>query len=309
MDSIRGTILVTPRAISKHGHPALAELTQAGYAVSMPWPGRQPDEQELLQVLPACVGYLAGVERVPRRVLEAASSLKVISRNGVGIDMIDLEAAQECHIQVLGTPGANSQGVAELALSLLLSAMRSIATSSANMKAGRWERVPGTEVLGKTLGVVGCGNIGKRLIKMALGIGMQVIGYDLYEDPELQTIAGFRYALLEDVFAKSDAISLHCPPGEKPLVDKECINTMKRGVCIINTARAALVDPTAMLEALETGAVGQYATDVFNSEPPQMDALLMHENVILTPHIGGFTTESVERATTAAVRNLLENLS
>lgn len=308
MENMKGTILVTPRAISKQGHPSLAELTQAGYAISMPWPGRQPEEDELLQVLPACVGYLAGVERVSRRVLEAASLLKVICRNGVGIDMIDLEAARERHIQVLGTPGANSQGVAELALSLLLCAMRSIATSSAKMKSGRWERVCGTEVLGKTLGVVGCGNIGKRLVRMALGIGMEVIGYDLYQDPELQTLAGFRYTSLEDVFSRSDAISLHCPPGEKPLVDHESIHTMKKGVCIINTARAGLVDPAALLEALETGAVGQYATDVFHTEPPQMDALLLHEHVTLTPHIGGFTTESVERATTAAVRNLLKNL-
>lgn len=301
-------ILVTPRSISKNGHPELSQLTEAGYEVLLPFPGEQPSEEQLLSVIGDCSGYLAGVEKVSKKVLDNAPLLRVVSRNGVGIDNIDLVSAGEHGIKVIGTPGANSQGVAELALALLLSSARGIVAGTNSIKGGGWVRSKGLEMQGKTLGIIGCGNIGQRLAKMAIGIGMLVIGYDMYQSVELEHLPGFSFAPMDEILVSSDVISLHCPPKETPLVDKPFLGQVKRGIIIINTARSQLVDMEAMYEALENGTVNHYAVDAFDSEPPALNKLLLHERVTLSPHIGGFTEESIQRATSFAVANILKIL-
>jgi D-3-phosphoglycerate dehydrogenase len=306
MEKQRGKILVTPRSLSRDGHPGLQLLIDDGFDVLMPWPGKQPNENQLLEVLPSCVAYLAGVETISEQVLAASPNLKVISRNGVGMDNVDLEAAKRLGIVVIGTPGANSRGVAELALALLFDGLRAVSWSNAHMKTGEWSRMRGFEVEGKTLGIIGCGNIGQRLARMAIGIGMKVLGYDLYKDERMEQMEGFSYAGLHKVLKESDVISLHCPPEDKPLLDSKSLRMMRKGVVIVNTARDGLIEHQAMLEALNTGQVITYATDVYDNEPPELDGLLRHERVVMTPHIGGFTEESVERATIAAVRNILQ---
>jgi len=306
MEKTKGRVLITPRSLSREGHPGLQALEDAGYEVLRPWPGKQPDEEQLLGVLPSCVALLAGVEPITARVLEAAKMLKVISRNGVGIDNIDTVAATRLGILVKGTPGANSQGVAELALALMLDGMRSVSYGDSHMKRGIWKRSKGFEVMGKNLGIIGCGNIGQRLARMAIGIGMYVLGYDVYRDERLLNLEGFSYGELDTVLNNSDIVSLHCPPGEKPLLDSMALNGMREGVVIVNTARDGLVDHNALFDALESGKVATYATDVFAKEPPELDALLKHERVVMTPHVGGYTEESVDRATIAAVQNILD---
>lgn len=303
-------ILVTPRSLTRDGDPALDDLAAAGFEVVFCTPGRQPDEAELLRLLPGCVGYLAGVEPISARVLKAATGLKAISRNGTGVDNIDLEAAGELGITVLRAEGANARGVAELAIALMLAAGRFIAPSDQAMKAGQWKRIKGAEVQGRTLGLVGCGQIGRMVARMALGLEMEVIAYDLYPNEEFRPSPRFRFAALEEVLAQADVISLHAPAprGGKPVIDIEALRQMKHGAFVINTARAALVDGAAVLEALESGHLAGYATDVYDQEPPEADDLLRHERVIATPHIGGYTAQSVERATTAAVENLLRTL-
>jgi D-3-phosphoglycerate dehydrogenase / 2-oxoglutarate reductase len=302
------TVLITPRSLTKAGHPALEKLIEAGFELLMPWPGRQPNERELIDVLPRCIGYLAGVESITAAVLSRCPQLKVISRNGVGLDNVDMEAAEKQGIAVLGTPGANSQGVAELALGLLFSAARSIAWSSAVLKTGSWERKTGIELKGKTLGIIGCGQIGQRLAVMAVGIGMQVIGSDPYQTETLKQLDGFHYGEIDQLAAVADAISLHIPPAGTPLINSRFLAKVKKGLVIINTARAALVDEAALLQAIHHGTVAHYAVDAFASEPPELTELLKHDAVTLTPHIGGLTAESVQRSTEAAVDNLLKQL-
>jgi len=302
-------ILVTPRSLSKNGHPALDDLRNAGYEVVYASPGRQPSEEELKEILPECCGYLAGVEPVSGEVLRSCHGLKVISRNGVGIDNVDLAAAEDAGIRVEKAAGTNSRGVAELAITLMLSAVRSIPLSSSRLKAGGWDRRKGFEVEGRTLGLIGCGMIGKYTAKMALGLDMKVKAYDLYPDESFNPSPDFSYDSVEEIFELSDIISLHCPPADKPLIDASAISMMKDGVLLVNTARAGLVDEAAVLEALELGKLFGYATDVFSKEPPEPSELIAHENVVTTPHIGGFTTESVDRATQVAVDNLLKVLN
>jgi phosphoglycerate dehydrogenase-like enzyme len=301
-------VYVTPRSITKDGHPSLFKLEKAGLKLILAKPGIQPTEQEQLEILPECIAYLAGIEPINEKVLKIAKKLKVISRNGVGIENIDLKAAKRLGIDIMIASGANSQGVAELAISMIFSTARVIPTSNFLMKQGKWQRTMGVEVERKTLGVIGCGNIGKRTINMALGLNMDVIGFDLHRDKNFNPSSRFKFTSLEEVFKSSDFISLHCPPSEKPIIDDIAIKQMKEGIIIINTARAAVIDENAVLNGLNSGKVRYYATDVYDNEPPNLNSLISHENVICTPHIGGYTVESIDRAMEIAVDNILTKL-
>ena len=302
-------ILVTPRSATKGGHPSLAALKQAGFEVVFSRPGVLPAEEDLLQYLPGCVGYLAGVEAVSASVLETAKDLKVISRNGTGADAIDLVAAERLGIKVLRAQGANARGVAELAMALILCIARSLRQSDRSIKAQRWERHEGFELEGRTLGLVGCGQIGRLVTGFGLAFGMKIVAYDPIpgwkDAPE-----GFRYTAFDELLRISDVISLHCPPGPegRPILDRENIEKLKRGVIVINTARGGLIDDDAMLQALDSGHVKGIGLDVFDNEPPEDWRLALHPKAVSSPHIGGYTPESIDRALDSAVQNLLDAL-
>ena len=308
---MNATILVSPRSLTAAGHPALARLQDGGYELIFTNPGQQPTAAELLQMLPGCVGYLAGVEDVGVQVLEAARGLRVISRYGVGTNNIDLAAAQRLGITVCTTPGANARGVAELAMAHLLALARWVPFSDHALKADSWQRRKGMEVLGKTLGLVGCGNVGRLVARFALGMDMKVLAYDVVPDTTFTPSPDFHYVPLADVLCQSDVISLHCPAlGDgRALIDAAALAVMKQGVFLINTARADLVDAVALAAALQSGQVAGAAIDVFRSEPPTGDPLVASDRVVATPHIGGFTGESVDRMVEMAVDNLLQVLN
>jgi len=301
-------IAITPRSLSRNGHPALEKLRTQGYDIFFPTPGQMPEPSQVKKFLPQCVGILAGIEPISSEVLALCPDLKVISRNGVGIDNIDMAAAQKSGVAVEIARGANSRGVAELAAALMLCGIRHVSWSDNRLKNGGWERKKGIEIMGRTLGVIGCGQIGRYLVEIAAGMGMKTMAYDPFPDTSFQGGPDFYYASLDDLIQNADVISLHCPPGEKPVIDAETIAAMKDGVYLINTARASLIDEDAVLNSLESGKLRGLATDVYDTEPPVMSPLLCHENVILTPHTGGFTQESVTRATEGAVENLLKIL-
>jgi phosphoglycerate dehydrogenase-like enzyme len=300
-------ILVTPRSLTKAGDPALDLLTKDGFEIVFSTPGSMPPVDELIRLLPGCVGYLAGVESITAAVLEAATDLKVISRNGTGINTIDLEAARRLNIEILRAEGANARGVAELTLGLILSLIRSIPFSDASMKRDLWERRKGLELQGRILGLIGCGKIGQLVSQLGLAFGMFILAYDADPDQNFTPGPGFRFAGLEEVLADSEIISLHCPEQAdgRPILDHERLHRLKHGVFVVNTARSTLIDEAAILEAIHEGRVAGLALDVFNREPPETTPLLSDDRVIVTPHIGGFTSESVSRAALAAVKNLI----
>jgi len=306
-----GKILVTPRSLTRDGHPALGRLAESGYEVVYCTVGVQPDEDELLALVPQCVGYLAGVERISARVLEASPGLKVISRNGTGVDKIDLAAAEACNVTICRAAGANARGVAELALASMLALVRSVPFSDAALKAGGWERRKGIELEGRTLGLIGCGKIGKLVAGFALALGMDVVACDPFADETFAPSEKFSYADQATVLARADVLSLHCPPPEdgSALLGAAALTTMKQGVYIVNTARAELIDDTAILAAIDSGQVAGLATDVYREEPPADRSLARCDRVIATPHIGGFTEESVTRAVEVAVDNMLAVLA
>jgi len=301
-------VLVTPRSVTRAGHPAsLRRLEAGGFEVVFCTPGTLPTEDELCRLVPDCEGYLAGVEAITASVLDAAKKLKAISRNGTGVDGIDLVAAKERGITVLRADGANARGVAELAFSMILALSRGLTANDRDMKSGGWSRMAGSELDGKTLGLFGFGRIGRLVARFALAFDMRVLVSDPYAQGADDAI---EFTGPEEIIRRADIISLHCPPsaGGGAIFDAGAIGKLKPGALLINTARAGLIDADAVLEALNEGRVGGLGLDVFACEPPTDRRLVEHPNVIATPHIGGFTPESIDRAMAIAVDNLLEAL-
>ena len=308
---MKGDILITPRSL-KSGDPALDLFEKAGYRLKFCKPGTMPDKAELTALIPGCVGYLAGVETISASVLAAGSSLRAISRNGTGVDNIDLKAAERRNIAILRAEGANARGVAELAISLILSCARHVPFSDRNIKRGNWRRRRGVEVKNRILGVVGLGNIGRITARLAIALGMKIVAYDPYAPALAEFPAdSFKRTDLEELWTEAEFVTLHCPlsRGRAAIVSEKSIQRMKEGVMIVNTARWELIEEKAVLNGLNSGKIGCLATDVFPKEPPQLSPLLKHENVVTTPHIGGFTKESVSKSASIAVENLLDFLS
>jgi len=300
------TILVTPRSLSR-GHPALEALTQSGFKLVMPAPGEIPDEETLIAALPGCVGWLAGVEPVSEAVIDAADRLRVISRNGTGVDNLPLGALDRRQIRLFRAEGMNARGVAELALCLTFAGLRHIVRTHEGMRAGNWPRRLGREISGASVAVVGLGAIGSNYARMCLDLGARVVGFDPFAPDDRLIHPGFARASLDDALAGAEVISLHAsmPEDGRPLLTEGRIGLIARDAVVVNTARAGLVDETAALGALQTGRIGTYALDVFEVEPPTPSPLTAHPGVILTSHIGGYTDASVERSTIRAVENLL----
>ncbi len=304
-------ILVTPRSLTASPHPAVERVRERGYEVVYCTPGKSPDEAELIRLVPGVMGWLAGVEPISEAVISAAHDLRAISRNGVGVDNLPMSALAARGIVVRTANGANAHGVAELTIGLMLAALRHIPFVDAGIKAGKWPRRIGREISGRTFGVVGMGAVGREVARLATALSARVLAYDPLRPPIDERLQeAIQWVDLPTLFAQSEIVSLHCPaPSDgRPMLGADQFATFRRGAVLVNTARAALVDEVSLLAALESGRVDVYATDVFAQEPPQNLSLAGHERVIAVSHSGGFTTESVERATTAAVANLLDAL-
>jgi len=304
-------ILVTPRSVTKNGHPSLDRLIEAGHEVVLSPAGRQPTEVELLELLRGCSGYVAGVEPITAEVLAACPDLRAISRNGTGVDNIDLPAAEKRRIRILRAAGANARGVAELTLALMLALVRDLPEGNASIKRGGWYRHQGIELEGKTLGLLGCGRIGQLVARFAGALGMYVIAHDPFADLRFDPGDFFRFASAEEVIRQANLLSLHCPPASdgRPLIDANALGAMKRGSYLINTARFDLIDPTEVIKSLDREHLAGLALDVFAEEPPVDRTLAWHPRVICTAHIGGLTEESVNRAMNVAVDNLIAALA
>ena len=236
--------------------------------------------------------------QVNSALLEHAPKLRVVGRAGVGVDNVDLDAATRKGIAVMNTPGANAVAVAELTLGLMLSMARFVPRADALMHAGKWEKksLQGSELRGKTLGVMGLGKIGMEVARRANAFGMEIVGHDPFVSASVAKAQGIRMCKLEDVYGAADYLTLHVglTPQTTGMINADSIRKMKKGVRIVNCARGELVDEVALAQAIKHGHVGGAALDVFQQEPLKDSPLSAFENVILTPHIGGSTHEAQE---------------
>ena len=257
--------------------------------------GMDPEE------LKACIGPYDGLAirsstKATAEILEAADNMKVIGRAGIGVDNIDISAASTKGIVVMNTPFGNSITTAEHAIAMMFALARDIPQASASTHEGKWEKSKfmGVELYGKTLGIVGCGNIGSIVADRALGVKMKVAAYDPFLTVERSKELGVEKVELEDLFTKADFISLHTPMTDatKGIINAGAIAQMKDGVRIINCARGGLVVEEDLKDALDSGKVAGAAVDVFSEEPAKENVLFGHEKVVATPHLGASTNEA-----------------
>jgi D-3-phosphoglycerate dehydrogenase len=258
-----------------------------------------PDKEKLAQIIGDFDGLaIRSATKVTAKLLESAKNLRVIGRAGIGVDNVDIPAATAKGVIVMNTPFGNSITTAEHAISLMLALARQIPEADASTRAGKWEknRFMGVEISGKTLGVIGCGNIGSIVANRGIGLKMKVIAFDPFLSAERAVALGVEKVDLDELFRRSDFITLHTPLTDKTkdIVDAKAIGRMKKGVRVINCARGGLVDEAALYEALKSGHVAGAAFDVFVEEPATQNPLFDLPNVVCTPHLGASTTEAQE---------------
>ena len=237
--------------------------------------------------------------RAPHIDAAVGSKMKLIIRGGVGVDNIDVKYAEEKGMTVRNTPCASSASVAALALAHMFACARYVAISNFTMRQDKWEKknyAKGTEIAGKTVGIIGFGRIGQELGKMCKALGMTVLVTGRTVKPELEEKYGVKYVSVDELLAQSDFVSLHTPAlGDKPFVDAECIAKMKDGAILINTSRGKNVDEQALLDALNSGKLRGAGLDVWFEEPTANHDLYCHPAVSCTPHIGAQTVEAQKR--------------
>ena len=283
---------------------AIERMRAAGLTVDTKF---EVTPEELPNLLPAYDGMVVRSRtKVRQPLIDICPNLKVIVRGGVGLDTIDAEYARSKGITVMNTPKASSASVAELTIGYMFALARSIHQATATMKAEKWEKktFEGDEIGGKTLGIIGFGNIGKEVAKRAAALGMTVLAYDPYVK---ETAEGKRVSL-DELLARADYISLHLPKTNKSqnMIDKAQFEKMKTGVRIINCARGGIVNEAALYEAIISGKVAGAALDVYDVEPPTDWKLAKLDNVICSPHIGAQTKEAQGRVAAEVADKLIE---
>jgi len=266
-------------------------------------------EEDLVKIIPDFdVVVVRSATKITRSVIEAGKNLKLIIRAGIGLDNIDVAAAKEKGIEVANTPAATSISVAEHTLGLMLGAVRHHGPANLSMKQHKWEKKAfiGTELYGKTLGIIGFGRIGREVAKRALAFGMNILAYDVVE---IKTDLPVKQVPLEELLKQADVITLHVPKTPKPILGEAEFALMKDGVVIVNVARGGVVDEKALLQALNSGKVKAAALDVFEKEPPEDFTLIDHPKVTATPHLGASAEEGQKRAGLEVVRIIKEKFS
>ncbi len=293
-------------SLSKQG---IEVLEKAGFTVVVK---TKLSKDELLKEINDCDGLIVrSATKVTADVIDAAGHLKVIGRAGSGLDNVDTQAATRRGIVVMNTPGGNTVTTAEHTMAMIFAMTRRIPQATASMKAGKWEkeRFMGVELYNKILGIIGVGQIGGYLTKLAQGIGMNVIAYDPYLAEERARHMGVEMVDLDELFRRSDIISVHTPltPETKSLIDAGAIAKMKPGVMIVNCARGGIVNEADLCEALKAKKVAAAAFDVFDQEPVKPDhPLLTLDNFICTPHIGASTTEAQENVAIGIAEQIVD---
>ncbi len=271
--------------------------------------GRKLEEKEIINLLKSYEGLIAGTEVYSMEVLCKLPNLKVISRLGVGMDNIDLEYAKTKGIKVFKTETRPSIAVAELTLALILDLLRRVSLQNNRLKSSNWGKQMGELLTGKTIGIVGLGNIGKQLVKILNGFKVKVLAHDIVEDFSFAKKNNVDYVDLEKLLKKSDIVSIHSNLSSKTkkLIDYEKLKIMKKNALLINASRGELIDESSLLKALDEKLIQGAGLDVFENEP-YSGPLINYDNVVLTPHVGAYAKEIRTKMELEATNNLIKGL-
>lgn len=298
-------VLVTD-PVHEDGLNILEEFSEVEVATDL-------DQKELIEKIPGFdVMIVRSGTKVTGEILDAARDLKLIVRAGVGLDNIDLDHAGELGIQVENTPETSTTAVSELTLALMLAWARNIPKADRSLKRGEWlkPQLGGTELEGKTLGIVGTGRIGWEVAKRAKTFGVNLLAYDITEREEFEDLGG-RYVTLENLLMKSDYLTLHVPLNEstRHIIDTQEFELMKDSAVLVNASRGEIVEEEALVNALEEGEIAGACLDVYESDPTENDRLLKLDNVVLTPHLGASTEEAQRRVSVLAAEKVRDILA
>ncbi|MBI4251528.1 MAG: phosphoglycerate dehydrogenase [Candidatus Tectomicrobia bacterium] len=292
----------------------LKPLEDLGLEVLIDSNGRDATEEEMIRKLPGVVVAMPSNDPFNERTLAAADSLRLIARTGVGVNTIDLEAATRRGVVVTYAPGQNADSVAEHAIGLMLSAARRISDHDKKLRQGAWGalRLPVPPLRGKTLGIIGLGNVGKAVARRAAAFGMEIIARDIVRDERFAAEVGVYYKPLEEVIRRADYLSCHVPLTDltRGMISREAIRSMKPTAFLINTSRGPVVDVDALAEELRRGTIQGAALDVLPQEPMRLPHPIFElDNVVLTPHMGGLGEDACENSLRHAVHCAVEFLS
>jgi len=303
-------ILVTPRSFGSGNSKPKKILERQNYKITYNNTGKHFTEKQMIKKLADKDAVIVGTDPISAKVIENASQLRVISKYGVGLDNIDLEAANKNGIMVTYTPGTNFEAVAELSIGLMFNIARNISTIDRKVREKNWLQSRGVELKGKIIGIIGTGTIGKRTAEIANCIGMKVICYDINKDKEWAEKLGAKYQSFDKLISKADFISLHIPLNSKTkyMIGKKELNKMKKSSILINTSRGGIVDLDALVEALKENCITGAGLDVFENQPPKNQEIYDLDNIVITSHIGAHTRESITKMGTFSANNLIKGL-
>lgn len=304
-------ILTTPRSYGKNMPELFAQLEAAGYEVVKNSTGGILDKETMKEMIADCAGVIVGVDPLGAEVLACAPKLRAIAKYGVGVDNIDLKYCEEHGIKVSRTVGANSEAVADYAMTLIMAVARKAVMIDRRCRSKDWGKISTRDVSGATIGIFGLGAIGKHVAKRAQGFGMHVLAYDPYWPEEYAKEHDIVRADAETIFRNADFISLHLPLMEstKNFVGEKEIAMMKKDAVLINTARGGLIDEAALLKALKEERIYGAGIDAFAQEPPEDEAWFELDNVVLGSHCAASTRGATENMGRMATENVLRDLA
>ncbi len=284
----------------------VSKFQEQGIEVVTSFSNAKLSEPEVMNLVSDVDGYIFGLEDITRNVLHSGKKLKAVCKYGIGTDNVDKKTAGELGIKVTNCPGLNSLAVAELAVGTMLGLARDIPGLDQAMKSKTWDSLLGTELTGKTLGIVGFGNVGKYILKLLSGFNMRVLVYDVVRNQDFAAEFGFEYSTLDKIYKSSDFISLNIPLTDdtRNLITINELKMMKNNVFLINMARGGIVDEDDLLIALKEQMIGGAAIDAFIEEPTKSYELVNHPRVIALPHIGASTEEATIRIGNCAYMNI-----
>ena len=291
---------------------AMEILEKNGYILELNPFDRTMTEDELIERIKGASALVAGSDKVTKRVLEAGSpTLKIVAKQGVGYNTIDIEAAKELGIAVTITPGANSKSVADLTMGLILNAARNISGMDRAIRNNEWYRYTGCELNNKIIGIVGMGHIGGEVAKRAYAFGMKILAYDIYPRQDFIEKYNVTYVSLEKLFKQSDVITLHAPAikATENMINRDSLNLMKSTAILVNAARGELINEEDLYEALKNKKIGFAALDVYKNEPLKNSKLTDLENIVFTAHAGAYTKSAIIGAGVIASEEIVRVLS
>jgi D-3-phosphoglycerate dehydrogenase len=264
--------------------------------------------EELRVLIRGAHAVILGLDHLSEHVIRSCPELRIVARNGVGMDNVELDAATRYGILVTAPLGANSTSVAELTLGLLISLVRNVIPTHNLLQQGTWQRTTGTELAGKTLGIIGLGRIGKKVATRAQALEMRVIATDIAPDAHFAQEHSVDLISLPELLSQADVVSLHVPLTARThhMINRESLAHLKRGCYLVNTARGPILDPAAVASALDNGILAGAALDVHTTEGRADEVMLNRPNVITTTHLGAYTRDSLEKTTAAAVQSIID---